>query len=100
MITRTRRDVVAIGVGLALGGSIVAQVDLLQPGAARTIEAFRTAVLMLREVAEPAIMEMRMSKVERLGKSLVAQGISRINPEQPCDGACNHWLASLQGAIV
>jgi hypothetical protein len=100
MITRTRRDVIAIGLGLAVGGSVVAQVDLLQTGAARTVEAFRTAVLMLREVAEPAIMEMRMSKVERLGKTLVAQGIPRISPEQPCDGACNHWLASLQCAVT
>lgn len=89
----------AIGVGLAVGGSVVAQVDFLQSGAAKTIEAFRTAVLMLREDTEPAILEMRVSKVEGLAKSLVAKGISRLNPERPCDGACNHWLASLRNAI-
>lgn len=92
MTARTRRDVIVIAAGLA-AGPVLARLDFAQSDTARTLEAFRTAVSMLRETTEPALLDMRVADVEKLGNNLVAQGISWIDPELPCDGACNHWLS-------
>jgi len=96
----TRREFVAIGLSLAFIGSGDARIDGLEKGLSSAttpiIEAFRRAVFLLREVAEPSVLQMRVSEVENLGRRLVALGISRINPQQAVDGACNHWLASIE----
>jgi hypothetical protein len=100
MKIHTRREFVAIGLSLAFIGSGDASVDVMEKdlssATATIIEAFRKAVFMLREAAEPSVLEMRVLEVENLGRSLVGLGISRINPQQAVDGACNHWLASIQ----
>jgi hypothetical protein len=103
MKTHTRREFVAIGLGVGFLCSKDADLleeDHLRGTTATTIQAFRKVVSALRNASEPSALEMSVLDVRNFGGKLVALGISRIEPREAGDGACNHWLLSINAGLL
>jgi hypothetical protein len=101
MKTKTRRECIASGGALLLTGFALTKsaVGLAGDHALQNtlIKEFRRAVCSLRPPA-PDLMPTvaQISEVKRIGNLVIKSGVTKIKSNNASDGACNHWLASIQ----